>query len=353
MKRNAPLDALTFALTLGFALAFTAGPVAAEGLSVSGRIDVGAQRIDDGATAQNRIDSGIYSASRVTVRGHEDLGGGLGAQFYLEHRFNADRGEPESARFWNGGSYVGLSSSQLGTLTLGRQHLPIFWPFQGGDDTGNARLHSYSAVQSVQHSLNANWEFEDNLIVYKSLTFSHVTASFAIGMAEGYAAGQGDVLGGNIQYNKNGTYVGFGFNSKTVRAGGGGGGETKLTESVFAGMYTVNHDFNAWGNLHQWDTDSGGRTVKGNDFMLGVSYRHRGNVAWFNYASRSVDNCSACGSSGFGAGYHHPLSRHTELYAALGNVQNERNSANGLNGFAPARAGRTVRGMAAGVYHQF
>lgn len=349
MKRTIRLGAVAFELAFLCALGFGGGPVSAEGVAIDGVLDVGVQSIESGTTKQQGVDSGIYAPSRLIFRGSEDLGRGLGALFYLEHRFNADTGGSQGAVFWRGGSYVGLSSSQYGTVTLGRQLLPIFWPFQRGDDTGNAGLHSYSAVQSVQHSLNTTWEFEDNLIVYKSLPFSHMTASFAISIAEGAGGGQGEVMGGNIEYRKHGTYVGLGFNSKTAA----GGGASTLTESVLAGMHAVNQDFNAWGNLHQWNSDSAGSTQKGSDYMLGVSYRRRGNVAWFNYASKSVDNCATCGSSGFGAGYHHLLSKHTELYAALGNVQNERNSSSGLNGFAPARAGQTVRGLAAGLYHKF
>ena len=57
---------------------------------------------------------GQASTSRLGVRGNEDLGGGLSAQFQIEHRFNPDTGSVNSANsFWNGRSYVQLTSTAL------------------------------------------------------------------------------------------------------------------------------------------------------------------------------------------------------------------------------------------------
>jgi predicted porin len=67
--------------------------------------------------------SGNLSGSRWGLRGTEDLGGGLKAVFVIENGFSIFNG-----RLGNGGdefgrqAYVGLSSSKLGSLTLGRQY---------------------------------------------------------------------------------------------------------------------------------------------------------------------------------------------------------------------------------------
>lgn len=59
--------------------------------------------------------------SRLGFKGTEDLGGGLKASFYLEHRLNPDDGTVGGGTtFWKGGSWVGLSSESLGSLKLGR-----------------------------------------------------------------------------------------------------------------------------------------------------------------------------------------------------------------------------------------
>lgn len=362
-------------------LALAASPVLAQGVTIAGRLDLGLQQIDDGATTQKRVDSGTYTASRLIFRGNEDLGGGLGALFYLEHRFNADLGAAQSAaKFWNAGSYVGVSSSTLGTVTLGRQYVPIFWPFLWADDTGPAKLHGYSAVQSVQRSnfarvsaaaspiktaggldsigggiyaLNISSAFEDNQVVYRSPTFSNVSASLAVGAPEGYPAGNGKVYGGTLEYRTPDNFLGAGFNSKTGRVPLGGAGESKLTETLLSGMYSVTKEFKVWGNVHPWNFDSAGATLKGRDYMLGLSYWFAQSLIWANYANKSIDNCASCDSKGFGIGYHYLMSKRTELYAAVGKVNNDANSANNLNGFSPAGLGRGIRGLAAGIYHNF
>jgi predicted porin len=60
--------------------------------------------------------------SRWGLRGAEDLGGGLKAIFNLESGFNLNNGQMASSnRIFNRLAYVGLSSHDFGTLTLGRQ----------------------------------------------------------------------------------------------------------------------------------------------------------------------------------------------------------------------------------------
>ncbi len=75
-----------------------------------------------GGTQWQEFAGSVYTP-RWGLRGTEDLGGGLSAVFLLENGFNSTNGT-----FKNGGdlfgrqAWVGVSSSQYGTLTLGRQY---------------------------------------------------------------------------------------------------------------------------------------------------------------------------------------------------------------------------------------
>lgn len=71
--------------------------------------------------------------SRIGFRGYEDLGGGLGAVFAFEHRFNVDTGVA-NATFWNGFSFVGLRHASAGTLTIGRHYTSSFLGLQNQID---------------------------------------------------------------------------------------------------------------------------------------------------------------------------------------------------------------------------
>ncbi|HZT56411.1 MAG TPA: porin, partial [Burkholderiaceae bacterium] len=330
-----------------------------------------------------RLDSGTYTASRLIFRGVEDLGDGLTAGFYLETRFNADVGAQQSAtKFFNAGSQVYLADKKWGSLTLGRQYVPIFWSFLFADDTGPLRLHGYSALQSVQRSafarisaaaspvkaagsldtisggiyqLGITSAFEDNLVVYKTPVFGGATAMLAVGAAEGAGPGSGRVLGGNVEYRGGPFYGSVAFNQKrgTVPAGGSGAYQTQTEELVSALYEIMPNQLKVWGNFHPWKLQSPGGDLKGHDWMLGASYWFSQSELWVNYAAKTLDNCAACNSKGFGLGYHYFMSRRTELYASVAQVANDANSGNTLNGFAPGTLGKKVKGYAVGIAHTF
>jgi GBP family porin len=67
--------------------------------------------------------SGNINGSRFGLRGAEDLGGGLKAIFVLENGFNVQNGKlGQDSRLFGRQAFVGLSSSEFGTVTLGRQY---------------------------------------------------------------------------------------------------------------------------------------------------------------------------------------------------------------------------------------
>jgi predicted porin len=70
---------------------------------------------------------GPITGSRWGLKGSEDLGGGLSTVFRLENGFNLWNGQlASSGTLFNRMAYVGLSSNQYGTVTLGRQNTPLF-----------------------------------------------------------------------------------------------------------------------------------------------------------------------------------------------------------------------------------
>ena len=68
------------------------------------------------------LDNGAVSNSRWGLKGSEDLGGGNKALFVLESGFDPDTGRGNGGALFNRQSFVGLSNSSMGTLTLGRQY---------------------------------------------------------------------------------------------------------------------------------------------------------------------------------------------------------------------------------------
>src|SRR5438552_8366609 len=102
---------------VGAVLAAVGGVASAQSsVTVFGFIEAQVGRQTQDAPGVKLFDMG---GSRLGFKGEEDMGGGLKASFYLEHRLNPDDGTA-NAPFWKGGSWVGLSSEGLGSVKLGR-----------------------------------------------------------------------------------------------------------------------------------------------------------------------------------------------------------------------------------------
>ncbi|HEY2929340.1 porin [Piscinibacter sp.] len=94
------------------------GAWAQSSVTVFGFLEAQVGRQTGQAPGTNMFDMG---GSRLGFKGDEDLGGGMKASFYLEHRFNPQDGALANPDvFWKGGSWVGLSGEGLGSVKLGR-----------------------------------------------------------------------------------------------------------------------------------------------------------------------------------------------------------------------------------------
>jgi len=103
--------------------AFAVGAHAQSSVTLYGSLDAGIVYVNNAngehAWLQN---SGSVSNTYFGLRGAEDLGGGLKAIFVLESGFNLNNGGYRGDTGFNRKAYVGLTSSETGTLTLGRQY---------------------------------------------------------------------------------------------------------------------------------------------------------------------------------------------------------------------------------------
>ena len=134
-------------LALAVLGAFAGAASAQSSVTVYGLLDEGITKSNGGTSGNNGLTSPgaapkawtlqFASTPRLGFRGNEDLGGGLSAQFQIEHRFYNDTGAAQSsAIFWNGRSYVQLSSATAGRVYLGRDYSPAFWPAVKSDPFG-------------------------------------------------------------------------------------------------------------------------------------------------------------------------------------------------------------------------
>ncbi|WP_321803397.1 porin [Burkholderia sp. BCC1988] len=114
------------------------------------------------------------SGSRWGLRGAEDLGGGLRSVFVLENGFFANNGT-----FAQGGAefgrqaYVGLSSDNLGAVTVGRQYDPYIEAVQPFAASSNFAGYMGTHPNDLDNLGNTNRI--NNAIKYTSRSFSGLT----------------------------------------------------------------------------------------------------------------------------------------------------------------------------------
>lgn len=76
--------------------------------------------------ALGNTSGGDLAGTRWGIKGQEDLGGGLAAIFQLENGFNPATGAlGQGSREFGRQAFVGLTSQQYGTVTIGRQYDPV------------------------------------------------------------------------------------------------------------------------------------------------------------------------------------------------------------------------------------
>lgn len=147
------------------------------------------------------LSSGVLQGSRWGFKGTEDLGGGLRALFVLENGFDINAGTlSQGGRMFGRQAYVGLSSSQYGTLMLGRQYDSVVTSiglFAVGDQWGGYITAHPGDLDNFNNTVRTN-----NAVKYVSNTYGGFSFSgmYALG-------GQAGDFTGNQVWSLGANYV--------------------------------------------------------------------------------------------------------------------------------------------------
>ena len=277
------------------------------------------------------------TTSRLGFRGNEDLGGGLSAQFQIEHRFNPDTGAQNQTPFWNGRSYVQLSSAAAGAVYLGREYTPAFWvqlksdPF-GNDGVGQtgvgitwAGFMTPDSASGVTTNPQAAWPAgasarSSNTIGYKSPSMGGLTANVAVSLSE--ATQQGRDTGFNVEYAAGPIYAGLGY-EKVNDGNSDGRGVTNLALHYNLGF--VKPIF-----YYAKSKSGAGGTDDNKVYVLAATAPLGNGVLKFGFSKITFENGVETSHKKLGLGYNYNLSARTNLYADLGSAQGR--AANGTKG---------------------
>lgn len=270
------------------------------------------------------------NASRLGFKGTEDLGGGLKADFYLEHRFNSDTGTV-SGDFWSGDAWVGLSGGfgniRAGRLTSAAYYATADWIGMHNHDTGTSEDKLYTYLSSNK-----------NTVSYQTPNLSGFVGEFSVSAGEGTDANKVYNLAGN--YDAGPLHLGVGFEKQAefdnkqlaVRA------VYELGAFTFGGYYQRS-DLEVVGTRNLFRL-AGMYTLGASEFHVNVG------------RAGDWDNLDGSKATQWTLAYNYNLSKRTKVYAFYTKVDNGRS----LSYFGATGAGGVVldpSSFAVGVRHNF
>ncbi|TDN61979.1 porin [Paraburkholderia sp. BL10I2N1] len=175
-----------------------------------------------------QLQNAAFQSSYWGLQGNEDLGGELKAIFALESGFDVTSGQLQNGgRLFGRKAYVGLASSGLGTVTLGRQYDPTVDLVQGitADSYGPA----FATPGDADNNDGTVWI--DNAIKYASPTYAgfQYELMYALGGVAG-SISSGHTYSAAALYNNGGLSLAAGY-LFAKNDGPNGAGSADLTQN--------------------------------------------------------------------------------------------------------------------------
>jgi predicted porin len=203
-------------------LAASAAAAADSSVTLYGVVDANIQYQSNGGVHSYSEKSGGSTGSLFGLKGEEDLGGGLKAQFNVESGFNVNNGglfADTSALFYRQ-AWVGLTDARYGSLSMGRQYEPSFRVVYPSDPfRANEVLSPFSAnVLAVdRNTLSTQYDSgrASNSIMYQSPDLKGVKFygmyAFSATVSQPVPATTGNMLNVGASYSGYGFYAGLSY----------------------------------------------------------------------------------------------------------------------------------------------
>ena len=286
------------------------------------KVDVGGTTTKGGPGAS--LNSGGLNGSRWGLRGSEDLGGGLKANFQLEAGFSADTGV--AAGGFNRTSKVGLSGG-FGSIEMGRQYTHLYQLVDGFDAQGTSSFSATSALfgPSVLSGLVlAPTIRRDNMVQYTTPDMGGFSAGvqYAFGENGGAGVSAGRVISLSASYANGPAAVQGVYES--AKGPGAGAANAKST-----GL-GVSYDFSVVKVLAQLVHQEDGLTtgIKENGYVLSaiVPVGAAGSINMGIGGERMKETASGvriAKASSLGMEYRHNLTKRTTVYAGVTQLKYE------------------------------
>jgi len=331
-------------------LATTGAAMAQSSVTLFGRIDAGVRYTESDVTganakaspSQTELSSSTFKTTYWGLKGTEDLGGGLKANFNLQSNFNIDTGAiGKDQSLFERFATVGLSGG-FGSVNLGRQYTTQYDLFGATDNIGAANVSRGSTVWGA--GVEALSTRASNAIKFDSANFGGVSGSliYSLGENKTDTADATDLIGVNIKYAAGPVMVGYGHQ------------EEKQSNTVTRKFDLLGGTYNfGVAKLNAAYQQSKEGTLKDKEYSVGVTVPLGAAALFAGYsASNSKGGAAELDSDGYTVAATYNLSKRTSLYATYYTSDVEKNTA----AKEPIKAGvdtTEASGFGVGLVHTF
>jgi predicted porin len=380
-QQEAEMKKLT-ALAAACGLAFCLNAHADNSVTLYGILDAGIGYIHNsgGQSSQWKMSTGNVSENEWGLRGTEDLGGGLSANFDVENGFDIASGQlHQNGRLFGRQAWVGLAAPSWGAVTLGRQYDPIsdlLQPLTADSFTG------IFATPGDVDNYDSSARF-DNAIKWVSPVWSGVTleAMYAFGGVAG-TTGSGQVYSGAAAYTHGPFSIAAGYlhidnGNATLSSRGTSASDSLFNSAVNAayasarsidiarigGQYVIDQvTVGAAYSFSKYAPDASSTFTESQKFQNGSVF-----ATWqatptfqttvsYNYTKSTGDSSATYHQVAAGADYF--LSKRTDLYAVAAyqhaSGQNGAGAAQAVIGSYDVNSGASSQVLVvAGIRHRF
>jgi predicted porin len=306
-------------------LAASSAAMAQSSVTLYGRLDAGLGQTKttvngvDLGSKQTGINSSTLNTTYWGLKGSEDLGGGLRANFDLQSGFAIDTGAGNPGLFQRK-AIVGLSGA-FGSVDLGRNYTAYDALRSATNNTFDSNLATTAAVWGngiADYSLRTS-----NSVIYNSPNFSGFSGAVAYGFGENKTATNDatDTLSLHVKYANGPLLVGYGYQEEKQLAVAGIQDKNKynlIGATYDLGMVKLVGAYNTVKN----------NTLKDKEYEIGVSAPFgAANVAAGYTNSKSEGFNTTNKGTGYSLVGTYDLSKRTTLY--VGYNQAKTQTANG------------------------
>ncbi|WBY03696.1 porin [Ramlibacter tataouinensis] len=300
------------------ALACAGSALAQSSATLYGRIDtgIGSEKINGASNTQ--VFSGQLSTSRIGLRGAEDLGGGLKANFNLEGTLAADTGVVGGGNgFFDRQSWVGLSGG-FGSFKAGRSDT-AFDDIRDLAVVNNLWDSEFSPTKIAYTAGVGDYSSRaSNMLRYDTPSLGGFSAGVSYALDENDAQKR-DVTAYNLRYRAGALDLGLGFQQQKHEA-------TPASDREYTAL-SASYKFDALRLSGGWQRAENGAGLEDDEYSVGVAVPFGAFELTAGYAwSKSETAAGATSAKGkaFSVGGTYSLSKRTRLYAAMldGEVEN-------------------------------